>query len=65
MEQREQIGQMISDRVQKMSCSINADVMSVAEIHQKLEARYQDVKNGRVRNAAEAFAEFRQQHETR
>ncbi len=45
MDRREEIGQMMPDRVQKMSCSINADVMNVAEIHQKLEVGYQDAKN--------------------
>lgn len=64
MELKEQIGQMIPDSGQKAGRQINADVMSVEEIHQKLEAGYQDAKNGNVRNAAEAFAEFRQQHET-
>lgn len=46
----------------RVKVSINADVMSVAEIHQKLEIGYRDVENGRTRNAAEAFTEFENDH---
>ena len=32
------------------------------EIHQKLEKGYNDIAAGRVQNAAEAFAKFRENH---
>ena len=54
-----------SDGMQKMNGVINADLMTVEEIHQKLDAGYKDMENGRVREASEVFAEFRQQHETK
>lgn len=65
MEQKEQTKCISSDRMQKMYGAINADLMTVEELPQKLEAGYKDMENGRVREASEAFAEFRQQHETR
>lgn len=46
----------------KASVSIHADVMTTEEIHQKLEKGYNDVEAGRVQNAAEAFAKFREKH---
>ena len=48
-----------------MNGAINADLMTVEEIHQKLEAGYKDMECGRVREASEAFTEFRQRHETK
>ena len=65
MEQKEQTKCMGSDGMQKMNGVINADLMTVEEIHQKLDAGYKDMENGRVREASEVFAEFRQQHETK
>ena len=49
----------LSDGMQKMNGVINADLMTVEEIHQKLDAGYKDMENGRVREASEVFAEFR------
>lgn len=65
MEQKEQTKCMGSDGMQKMNGVINADLMTVEEIHQKLEAGYKDMECGRVREASEAFTEFRQRHEAR
>ena len=65
MDQKEQTKCMGSDGMQKMNGFINADLMTVEEIHQKLDAGYKDMENGRVREASEVFAEFRQQHETK
>lgn len=65
MDQKEQTKCMGSDGMQKMNGVINADLMTVEEIHQKLDAGYKDMENGRVREALEVFAEFRQQHETK
>ena len=42
--------------------SVNADLMSVEEIHTKLQEGYEDVKAGRVQDAATAFAKFRERH---
>ena len=39
--------------------SVNADLMTEEEIAAKLSRGVEDAKNGRVRNAAEAFAEHR------
>ena len=58
MEQKEQTKCMGSDGMQKMNGVINADLMTVEEIHQKLDAGYKDMENGRVREASEVFAEF-------
>jgi addiction module RelB/DinJ family antitoxin len=43
--------------------SVNADLMTEAEIHAKLQEGYDDVKAGRVHDAATAFAKFRESHE--
>ena len=40
---------------------IHADSMT-REIHQKLEKGYNDIAAGRVQNATEAFAKFRENH---
>lgn len=42
--------------------SLNMDVMSAEEIHNKLQEGYEDVKAGRVQDAASAFANFRENH---
>jgi hypothetical protein len=44
--------------VLKMRCSINADTMTKAELHQKLKTGYRDIGKGRVRNASKAFEEW-------
>lgn len=41
---------------------IYADAMTAEEIHEKLEKGYKDIEAGRVQNAAEAFAKFRENH---
>lgn len=40
--------------------SINTDLMSVEEIHTKLQEGYDDVKAGKVQNAASVFTKFRE-----
>lgn len=42
--------------------SINADMMTSEEIHEKLEKGYDDIAAGRVQNASEAFTRFREKH---
>ncbi|MDE7211141.1 MAG: type II toxin-antitoxin system RelB/DinJ family antitoxin [Lachnospiraceae bacterium] len=42
--------------------SVNADLMSTREIHEKLQEGYEDVKAGRVQDAAVGFSGFRQRH---
>ena len=42
--------------------SVNADMMTHDEIHAKLQEGYDDVKAGRVQDAATAFAKFRESH---
>lgn len=46
----------------KAPASIHADVMSVDELHEKLQEGYDDIKAGRVQDAASAFAKFRENH---
>ncbi|MGP1441225.1 MAG: type II toxin-antitoxin system RelB/DinJ family antitoxin [Anaerovoracaceae bacterium] len=41
---------------------INADLMTVEQLHEKLEKGYNDIKAGKVQNAANAFEKFREQH---
>lgn len=40
----------------------NADMMSVTQIHQKLEKGYADIEKGNVEDAASAFVAFRAKH---
>ena len=42
--------------------AINADAMTVADIHAKLQKGYDDIEAGNVQNAASAFAKFRENH---
>lgn len=46
----------------KAANSVNAERMSAAEIHQKLEKGYADIEKGNVEDAAKAFAAFRERH---
>ena len=46
----------------KVPVSIHTDAMTTEEIHQKLETGYNDIAAGKVQNAAEAFAKFRENH---
>ena len=41
--------------VLKMRCSINADTMTKAELHQKLKTGYRDIGKGRVKKRFEGF----------
>lgn len=42
--------------------SINADFMTVEELHTKLARSYDDIEKGNVQNASEAFMRFRESH---
>lgn len=42
--------------------SVNADLMTTEEIHAKLQEGYDDVKAGRVQDAATAFTKFGESH---
>ncbi len=46
----------------KAQQSVNADLMTTEEIHAKLQEGYDDVKAGRVQDAATAFTKFRESH---
>ncbi len=46
----------------KAPAFVNVDLMSVEEIHTKLQEGYDDVKTGRVQDAASAFEKFRENH---
>ena len=46
----------------KSDSSINTDMMSVEDIHQKLAKGYADIEKGNVEDAANAFAAFRERH---
>ncbi len=42
--------------------TLNADLMTVKEIHTKLQEGYDDFQTGKVQNAASAFKKFRENH---
>ena len=42
--------------------TINADLMTTAELHTKLQKGYDDIAAGNVQNAAKAFDRFRESH---
>lgn len=46
----------------KVPESVNADAMTSAELHAKLNKGYEDIDKGNVVDAAEAFANFREKH---
>ena len=46
----------------KAANSVNADMMSVTQTHQKLEKGYADIEKGNVEDAASAFVAFRERH---
>lgn len=48
--------------VPKAASSVNADAMSVEQIHQKLEKGYADIEKGNVQDATSAFKAFRERH---
>lgn len=41
---------------------INADLLTEAQLHDKLQKGYDDIAAGNVQNAAKAFAKFRESH---
>ena len=43
--------------------SINADLMTNADIHAKLKAGYSDIEKGNIQDASIAFQRFRETHE--
>lgn len=47
----------------KTANSVNADMMSVTQIHQKLEKGYADIEKGNIEDVASAFAAFRERHQ--
>ena len=47
----------------KAANSVNADMMSVTQIHQKLEKGYADIEKGNVEDAASAFVAFRERRD--
>ena len=46
----------------KAASTVNTDMMSVEEIHRKLEKGYADIEKENVEDAASAFAAFRERH---
>lgn len=46
----------------KVSDAINADLMTNEQLCAKLKKGYDDIEAGRVQNAANAFAKFRENH---
>ena len=42
--------------------TINADLMTAAELHTNLQQGYDDIASGNVQNAANAFDRFRESH---
>ena len=58
MDQKEQTKCMGSDGMQKMNGVINADLMTVEEIHQKLDAGYKDMENGKYGRTWKSLQNF-------
>ena len=48
--------------IPKPPANLDISQMTEQELHAKLQTGYADYQTGRVRNAAEAFAEFRERH---
>ena len=46
----------------KTASTVNTEMMSVEEIHRKLEKGYADIEKGNVEDAISAFAAFRERH---
>ena len=46
----------------KVPDNINADLMDINELYAKIEEGLDDIKNGRVQDAAAAFRDFRESH---
>ena len=49
--------------IPKVPAVINADAMTPGEIHAELQAGYDDMLAGHVRDAGTAFADFRKAHQ--
>lgn len=47
----------------KVSSSVNADLMTIEELHAKLENGYKEIENGNFEDASNAFARFRAKHQ--
>lgn len=47
----------------KVSASVNADLMTIEELHAKLEKGYTEIENGNLEDASIAFARFRAKHQ--
>ncbi|MDO4552888.1 MAG: type II toxin-antitoxin system RelB/DinJ family antitoxin [Bacillota bacterium] len=43
--------------------TVNAGLMTPAELHEKLQKGYADIEAGNVQNAASAFEKFRESHQ--
>lgn len=46
----------------KVSDTINADLMTTAELHAKIQKGYADIEAGNLQNAESEFAKFRKSH---
>lgn len=46
----------------KTASTVNTELMSVEEIHRKLEKGYADIEKGNVEDAVSAFTAFRERH---
>ena len=46
----------------KTASTVNTEMMSVEEIHRKLEKGYADIEKGNVEDVASVFAAFRERH---
>ena len=46
----------------KVPDTINMDLMTTEELHEKLQEGFDDIKTGNVQNASSAFAKFRENH---
>jgi len=49
-------------KLPKTANSVNADLMTTEQIHEKLDRGYADMEKGNTRDAASAFAKFRETH---
>ena len=47
----------------KTASTVNTEIMSVEDIHRKLEKGYADIEKENVEDAASAFAAFKERHE--
>ena len=49
-------------KLPKVAETVNADLMTTEQIREKLNRGYADIEKGKTRDAADAFAEFREMH---